>query len=83
MNWFENFKWDVVRKNFLQPALARLGTIVTTWLVATGGQADLAHQVGVGVVAAGLIAFDLILDRAARKDEARKAVNKAFADTGI
>lgn len=48
-----------VRDNVLLPLLGRLGTAAATLLVPLGVHADLAHQLGIGVTAAGLIIFDL------------------------
>lgn len=66
-----------IRDNVLLPLLARVGTFVTAWLVMQGAPHELAQQVATGVVAIGLIIFDLMISWMNRKEAARKAVLEA------
>lgn len=68
-----------MRENVLMPALARVGTALTVWLVAQGVADDLARQVALGVVAVGLIAWDFVISWLNRRNVVVKAVNKEVA----
>lgn len=78
MGILDKLKLDWVSRNLVQPALARLGTVVTTWLVTRGAESSLSEKVAVGVISAGLILFDWIMDWAARKAAERKGAIKAL-----
>jgi len=56
-----------IKRNFLLPVLARLGTVTATWLLSTGITADHAQQIALGVTTVGLVIYDLIVDRLNRK----------------
>lgn len=51
--------WETIKINILLPMLGRVGTSTATVLVGYGAHAEYATQVGTGVIALGLIAFDL------------------------
>lgn len=53
--------WAGLRKNIVAPLAARAGTAIATYLVTVGTGDELAHNVGVGVCAAALIIFDLVV----------------------
>lgn len=66
--------WAGIRQNILVPLLGRIGTAMTAYLVASvGAPEELSQQVAVGVVAAGLIIYDLMVDWMNRKSAVRKA----------
>lgn len=51
--------WSLIKSNVLAPLATRLGTSIAGALVAYGMNADHAAQVGVGLTAAVLVAWDL------------------------
>lgn len=63
-----------IRVNVLVPLLSRAGTAVTAWMVGQGIDQTLAGQAALGAAAVALIAFDLMIDAAARLTATRKAV---------
>lgn len=65
-----------IKTHVLVPLFQRLGTASATILIGYGLQADLSHQVGAFVVAAGGIAFDLIFHFMER----RKLAANAYLD---
>ncbi len=52
---------NTIKTHVLVPLLQRVGTASATVLIGYGLQADLSHQVGAFVAAAGGIAFDLFV----------------------
>lgn len=50
-----------LRDNVVLPLLTRLGTMAGTVLIGYGVQQELAEQAILGVIAVGLIGFDLIM----------------------
>lgn len=59
--------WETIKTNVIWPLVGRIGTGTATVLVGYGVNADHAAQVGIGVTAAGLIAFDLAISYLNRK----------------
>ena len=76
---FEKLKWDVVRKHVVVPSLTRVGTLITGWIAGQGIPGDHAQAVGLGVAAAGLIAFDLTVSWMARRALERKVADRAVS----
>lgn len=56
-----------VRDNLLAPLLGRIGTVAATWLVANDVSNTNAEHIVLGIVATGLVCFDLVSSWAARK----------------
>jgi hypothetical protein len=54
--------WQIVKRNFVVPALTRVGTMVGSGLVALGATQDHADAVTIGVVALGAFAVDFATD---------------------
>lgn len=63
---------ETLKATILKPTLSRAGTVVATWLVATGAPSDLSHAVGTGVVALGLVLADFAIDYLQRRAAAVK-----------
>lgn len=63
---------QTLKSTLLKPALSRTGTVLATWLVSTGAPSDLAHAIGTGVVALGLVLADFAIDWRQRKTAASK-----------
>jgi hypothetical protein len=61
-----------IKNNILVPLLGRVGTASATVLVASGADGEAASLVSTGLVALGLILFDLVVDWMGRSDAARK-----------
>lgn len=62
-----------IRDNVLLPLITRVGTMIGTALLGIGANAELVEQAILGVIAIGLIAFDLgmsYLRRVKAKQEA-------------
>lgn len=49
----------VIKENVIYPLVGRIGTAVAASLIPYGIHATQAEQIGVGVAAAALVAFDL------------------------
>ena len=81
MNLFQKLKLDVLTKNVIVPGVARLGTLITGYLAGSGIPTDHSQAIGLGVAAAGMVAWDFIVDwwarRAAEKTGAKKALGVA------
>lgn len=58
---------DSVKYNILAPLLGRIGTMAATWLVANDISNTHAEHITLGLVAVGLVGFDLVSSWAARK----------------
>lgn len=56
-----------IRDNILLPLATRLGTILGTVLMGAGVQQELAEQAILGVIAACLISFDLVMSYIGRR----------------
>lgn len=57
-----------LKENVLLPLCNRLGTAAATWLIVRYGiSADTAHDLAIGITAAGLIMTDLFLSWMRRK----------------
>lgn len=61
-----------LRDNILLPLLTRLGTAAGSLLMAWGVQQELAEQAILGVIALGLIAFDLVASYVNRRRKGQK-----------
>lgn len=69
--------FDGIKTNLLLPVLSRVGTATSVWLAVTlGADAKLAEQVAAGVIAFGLIMFDLLVSWMNREAAIRKAAGK-------
>lgn len=72
--------FDGLKTNVLMPILARAGTATTVWLAVTlGADAKLAEQVAAGVIAFGLIMFDLLVSWMNRKAAIRRAIPPMYS----
>lgn len=58
-----------IRDNIVLPLLTRLGTMAGTLLMGWGVQQDLAEQAILGLIALGLIGFDLVMSYIGRNKE--------------
>lgn len=58
-----------IRENIVLPLLTRLGTMAGTLLMGYGVQQELAEQAILGVIALGLIGFDLIMSYVGRNKD--------------
>lgn len=68
--------WKGLRDDVVKPLLGRVGTGLAAWLVTLGAGQELANQVGIGVIAFGLICADLFLSHIGRKEVEAKTVQK-------
>lgn len=64
-----------IRDNVVLPLITRLGTMLGTVLIASGVHQDLAEQAILGVIAMGLIAFDLVMSYIRRRTEKGSSQN--------
>ena len=78
MNLFEKLKLDVLSRNVVVPALGRIGTAVTGYLVGAGIPQDHSTALGLGVAAAGAVAWDWFVDWWSRKAAEKRGVAKAL-----
>ena len=78
MNLFEKLKLDVLTKNVVVPGVARLGTLITGYLAGSGIPTDHSQAIGLGVAAAGMVAWDFIVDWWARRAAEKHGVSKAL-----
>lgn len=58
-----------LRDNVVLPLLTRLGTMAGTVLIGYGVQQELAEQAILGVIALGLIGFDLVMSYVRHKKD--------------
>jgi hypothetical protein len=65
--------WQGIRTKVVIPVLNRTGSIMTTWMLARGVPNDLAEQIATGVIAVGLVLFDLIVDQMRLENASQKA----------
>jgi hypothetical protein len=68
---------EVIRSNILAPLCTRAGVFIAGTLVPLGVSSEHATQVGIGVTAAGLVIFDLVLANIRKRMIQRSAVAKA------
>ena len=67
---------EIIRRHVVVPLFERLGTITATAIAPLVASADLRIQIGAGVAAVGLVAYDLVVGYFNRK----LLVNGAIAD---
>lgn len=62
-----------VRDNIFLPLVTRVGTMIGTTLLGVGAHAELVEQAILGVIAIGLIAFDLGMSYIGREKAKQEA----------
>jgi hypothetical protein len=65
--------WKGIKTNVVIPALHRVGTALTVWMLSRGVPQDPAEQIATGVIALGLVLFDFFADWMSRRAAVAKA----------